>query len=112
MTIAPHPDVFIDIDNPPAAPIHMHVGQTLVLIRQSLVGGQFLHLADLPLSHFAHQAPVNHGLTPRAGQPAQTYIVAVGTATTSGSGNITVQFRPSHPAYPPYAPSTIPFVVA
>ncbi|MDR3612864.1 MAG: hypothetical protein P4L53_04805 [Candidatus Obscuribacterales bacterium] len=99
------PNIYVDIDHPASAPIQVQLGQTLVLIRQSIAGGKVLHQLDLPASHFMAQPIANHGMTPLPGQPAgtRTHIVAIGTAHQKGSGNILVQFAPPNPMCPPSA---------
>lgn len=106
------PNVYVDIEQTPAAPVQLTIGQNLVLVRLNMSGGKFLHQLDLPASNFTQQPIVNHGMTPLPGQPAGTHIVGIGTAQQSGSGGILVQFAPPNPMYPPYAPSSIPFVIS
>lgn len=106
------PNVYVDIDQTPSAPIQLKIGQNLVLIRLNLSGGKFLHQLDLPASNFVPQPIVNHGLTLLPGQPAGSHIVGIGMAQQSGSGGITVQFAPPNPMYPPYNPFLIPFVIS
>lgn len=104
--------IFIDIDQPPSAPIQVQLGQTLVLVRRVSFGGKFLHRLELPPSNFEAQPVANHGLTPFAGQPANTHVVAVATAQRVGTGSILIQFAPPNPAYPPEAPSSLAFLVS
>lgn len=104
------PVVFVDIDQSNAS-VQARVGQTVVLIRRSTLGGKWLRVLTLPPSHFAMQPVQNHGLTPLPGQPANTHIVGIATAVQSGSGGILVQFSPPNPMVPAYPPSSIPFVV-
>jgi hypothetical protein len=101
--------VFIDADNLPSAPIQLKVGQTLAFYRHQNVGAQFLHQLIMPSSHFAPRRM--HSMT-LAGQPANTDLVADADAQTKGSGVITIQFSPPHPAYPPHAPVAVPFTIS